>query len=162
MRQLFYYKTRQKFITKCVRFFITKCNSFITKCDVYYKLRQYNKESEENSDVNETTKSSPANDRIQSHEDTSTFANKIAKGKGTKRMICMLIVNKRMELMKNEINFLREECYFKTKLINPCWRIFFNHENHLTKLHNGNTTLTPNEAEDDYQFPKQQACKRKF
>ena len=64
--------------------------------------------------------------------------------------------------MKNEINFLREECYFKTKLINPCWRIFFNLENHLTKLHNGNTTLTPNEAEDDYQFPKQEACKRKF
>ena len=29
-------------------------------------------------------------------------------------------------------------------------------------MHNGNTTLTPNEAEDDYQFPKQQACKRKI
>ena len=34
MRQLFYYKIRQKFITKCVRI-------FITKCDVYYKLQQY-------------------------------------------------------------------------------------------------------------------------
>ena len=39
---------RQKFFTKCVRFFITNCNNFIinatiiTKCDVYYKLRQYN------------------------------------------------------------------------------------------------------------------------
>ena len=29
-------------------------------------------------------------------------------------------------------------------------------------LHNGNTSLTPNEADNDYQFPKQQACKRKF
>ena len=87
-------------ITKCDRYFITKRDKsllqnasgfllqnatvllqnapFITKCGVYYKLRQYNKESEENSDVNETTKSSPANDRIQSNEDTSTFANKIA------------------------------------------------------------------------------------
>ena len=46
---------RQKFITKCVRVFITKCDSFIKnttvllqnatvipRCDVYYKLRQYN------------------------------------------------------------------------------------------------------------------------
>ena len=47
MRQLFYYKMRQKFITKCVGFFITKCNSFVTKCDdfittfnSYYKLRR--------------------------------------------------------------------------------------------------------------------------
>ena len=40
MRQLFYYNMRQKFITKCVRFFITKCNSFITKCDSYYKTRR--------------------------------------------------------------------------------------------------------------------------
>ena len=41
MRQLFYYKLRQKFITKCVRFFITKCDSFTTKCDRYYQLRQF-------------------------------------------------------------------------------------------------------------------------
>ena len=40
MRQLFYYKMRQKFITKCVRFFITKCHSFITKCDSYYKMQR--------------------------------------------------------------------------------------------------------------------------
>ena len=40
MRQLFYYKMRQKFITSG-RFFITKCNSFITKCYNYYKVRQY-------------------------------------------------------------------------------------------------------------------------
>ena len=26
------------FITKCVRFFITKCDSFITKCNSYYKM----------------------------------------------------------------------------------------------------------------------------
>ena len=32
-----------------------------------------NKGSEENSDVNETSKSSPANDSIQSNEDTSSF-----------------------------------------------------------------------------------------
>ena len=43
-----YYKMRQKFITKCVKFFVTKHDdfirnaTFITKCDVYYKLRQYN------------------------------------------------------------------------------------------------------------------------
>ena len=30
----YYYKIPQKFITKCIRFLITKCN-------VYYKLRQY-------------------------------------------------------------------------------------------------------------------------
>ena len=35
-----YYKMRQKFITKCVRFFDTKCDSFITKCDSYYKMRR--------------------------------------------------------------------------------------------------------------------------
>ena len=34
MRQIFYYKIRQKFIIKCVGF-------FITKYDIYYKLRQY-------------------------------------------------------------------------------------------------------------------------
>lgn len=38
MRRLFYYKIREKFITKCVRSFITKCNSVITKCDSYYKM----------------------------------------------------------------------------------------------------------------------------
>ena len=41
MRELFYYKMRQKFITKCARFFISKCDSFITKCDSYYKLRRF-------------------------------------------------------------------------------------------------------------------------
>ena len=40
MRQLFYYKMRQTFITKCVRLFTTKCDSFITKCDSYYKMRR--------------------------------------------------------------------------------------------------------------------------
>ena len=52
MRQLFYYKIRQKFITKCVRFFIAKCDSYyklrvllqnatvITNCEFYYKMRQ--------------------------------------------------------------------------------------------------------------------------
>ena len=33
IQQLFYYKMRQKFITKYVRFFITKCDS-------YYKMRR--------------------------------------------------------------------------------------------------------------------------
>ena len=28
-------------ITKCDSYFITKCDSSLTKCDVYYKLRQY-------------------------------------------------------------------------------------------------------------------------
>ena len=54
MEQLFYYKMRQKFITKCASFLlknvtvllqnatvITNCDNFITKCDVYYKLQQY-------------------------------------------------------------------------------------------------------------------------
>ena len=49
MRQLFYYKMRQKFHTKYARFFITKCDSFITNVAVittcndfysYYKMRQ--------------------------------------------------------------------------------------------------------------------------
>ena len=39
--KLFYYKMRQKFITKCVRFYITKCDSFNIKCDSYYKLRRF-------------------------------------------------------------------------------------------------------------------------
>ena len=34
-------KCARIFITKCARIFITKCDSFITKCDVYYQLRQY-------------------------------------------------------------------------------------------------------------------------
>ena len=44
MRQLFYSKTQQKFITKYVSFLlenatvITKCGDFITKCDSYYKM----------------------------------------------------------------------------------------------------------------------------
>ena len=53
MRQLFYYKIRQRFITKCVRFFlqnatfllqnatvITNHDDFITKCASYYKMRR--------------------------------------------------------------------------------------------------------------------------
>ena len=36
-----------------------------------------NKEGEENWDINETMKTSPANDSIQCNEDTSTFANRI-------------------------------------------------------------------------------------
>ena len=64
--------------------------------------------------------------------------------------------------MENEIKFLREECNFKTKLISSLLENLFNHENRQTKLHGGNTTLALNEAEDDYQFPKRQVCKRKF
>ena len=41
MRQLFYYKMRQKFIAKCARFFITKRDSFITKCSSYCKTRRF-------------------------------------------------------------------------------------------------------------------------
>ena len=40
MRQLFYYKMREKFITKCVRFFITKCDSCYKLRQLYYKMRQ--------------------------------------------------------------------------------------------------------------------------
>ena len=46
MRQFFYYKMRQEFITKCVTFFIIKWDNLlqnmtiITKCDdFYYKIR---------------------------------------------------------------------------------------------------------------------------
>ena len=39
--QLFYYKIRQNFITKLDSYFITKCDSFITKCDNYYKIRRF-------------------------------------------------------------------------------------------------------------------------
>ena len=46
-----YYKMRQMLLqnataillqnmTKCVKFFITKCDSFIAKCDSYYKMRR--------------------------------------------------------------------------------------------------------------------------
>ena len=68
--------------------------------------------------------------------------------------------NKRMELMENQRNFLQEEWNFKTKLINSLLENLFNHENHQTKLHNDNTTLTPGKADDDFQFLKRQACKR--
>ena len=63
--------------------------------------------------------------------------------------------------MENQINFLRAECNFKTKLINSLEN-FFNHENHQTKLHNGNTILTSSEADDDYLLPKRQVSIRKF
>ena len=33
---------RQMLIAECIRFFITKCISFSTKCNSYYKMRQYN------------------------------------------------------------------------------------------------------------------------
>ena len=140
-----------------------------------------NKENEENSDVNETTKSSPANHSFQANEDTSTFVNRIETLQNfflheiaylrsemknmhecNKTNDSHAQCNKRMELMENQINFLQEECIFKVKSINYLLENLFNHENHQTKLHNGNTTLTPNEADDDYQFPKRQACKRKF
>ena len=41
MRQILYYKMRQKFITKYARFCVTSCDRFISKCKVYYKIRQY-------------------------------------------------------------------------------------------------------------------------
>ena len=34
-------KCNSYFITKCFRFFIRKCDSFIIKCDSYYKLRPF-------------------------------------------------------------------------------------------------------------------------
>ena len=40
MRQQFCYKMWQKFITKCVRFFIRKGDTFVTKCDSFYKMRR--------------------------------------------------------------------------------------------------------------------------
>ena len=51
--------------------------------------------------------------------------------------------NKRMELMENQINLLREICNFKNKFITSLLENLFNHENHQIKSHNGNTTLTP-------------------
>ena len=141
-----------------------------------------NKESEENSDIDDTTKSSPANDIIQPNEDTSALANRIETLQNfflheisdlrsemknmhecNKTNDSHVECNKRMELMENQINFLQEECNFKTKLINSLLENLFNHENHQTKLHNDNTltlTLTPGKADDDFQFPKLQACKR--
>ena len=64
-----------------------------------------------------------------------------------------------MELMENQINFLQEECNFKTELINSLLVNLFNKENHQTKLHNNNATLTLGKADDDFQFPERQACK---
>ena len=40
VRQLFYYKVRQVLLQSATG--ITKCDNFITKCDRYYKVRQYN------------------------------------------------------------------------------------------------------------------------
>ena len=60
--------------------------------------------------------------------------------------------DKRMELMESQINFLQEECNFKTKLINSLLEILFNHKNHQTKL---NIIIMQHcEADDDSQFPK--------
>ena len=39
VRQLFYYKVRQVLLQSATG--ITKCDNFITKCDDYYKVRQY-------------------------------------------------------------------------------------------------------------------------
>ena len=139
------------------------------------------KESEENSDINETTKSSPANDSIQSNEDTSTFANRIETlqnfflyeisdlrsemknmHKCNKTNDSHAESNKRMELMENQINFLQEECNFKTKLKNSLLENLINHDNHQTKLHNGNTTLTPGKANDDYKIPETTSLQKKL
>ena len=143
------------------------------------KNKTVNKESKENSDINDTTKSSPANDIIQANEDTSTLANRIESLQNlflheiydlrsemknihecNKTNDSHVECNKRMELMENQINFLQEECNFKTKLINSLLENLFNYEYHQTKLRNNNTTLTPAKADDDFQFPKRQACKR--
>ena len=107
------------------------------------------KESEENWDINETAKSSPANDSIQSNEDTSTFTNRIeilqnfylyeisdlrSKMKNihecNKTNDSHAECNIRMELMGNQINFLQEEWNFKSKFINSLLEGLFNHENH--------------------------------
>ena len=132
-----------------------------------------NKESEKNSGINDTTKSSPANDIIQPNEDTSALANRIEtlqnfflheisdlKSEMKNMHECNKIndshveCNKRMELIKNQTNVLQEECNFKTKLINSLLENLFNYENHQTKLNNDNKTLTPGKADDDFQFPK--------
>ena len=132
-----------------------------------------NKESEENSGINDTTKNSPANDIIQPNEDTSALANRIEtlqnfflheisdlRSEMKKMHECNktndshVECNKGMELIKNQTNVLQEECNFKTKLINSKLENLFNYENHQTKLHNDNKTLTPGKADDDFQFPK--------
>ena len=132
-----------------------------------------NKESEENSGINDTTKISPANDIIQPNEDTSALANRIEtlqnfflheisdlRSEMKKMHECNktndshVECNKGMELIKNQTNVLQEECNFKTKLINSKLENLFNYENHQTKLHNDNKTLTPGKADDDFQFPK--------
>ena len=92
-----------------------------------------NKESEENSDINDTMKSSPANDIIQLIENTSALANRIETLQNfflheisdlrseIKNMLecnktneSHVQCNKRMELMENQINFLQEKCNFLT------------------------------------------------
>ena len=87
-----------------------------------------NKESEENSGINDTTKNSPANDIIQPNEDTSALANRIETLQNfflheifdlkseiknihecTKITDSYVECNKRMELIENQIDFLQEE-----------------------------------------------------
>ena len=59
--------------------------------------------------------------------------------------------NKRMELMENYINFLQEECNFKTKLINSFLENLFDYGSQQTKLHyNANRVLTLDEADNNY------------
>ena len=41
MRQLFYYKMRQKFFAKCVSFIFAEFDSLITRCDSYYKRQRF-------------------------------------------------------------------------------------------------------------------------
>ena len=48
------------------------------------------------------------------------------------------------------------------KLISSLQENLYNHENHQAKLHNNNATLTPGKADDDFQFPKQKACKGSY
>ena len=134
--------------------------------------------SGENSNINDTTKSSRANDIIQPNEDKSASANRIETlqifflheisdlrsemknmHECNKSNDSHVECNKRMELMENQINFLQEECNFNTKLMNFLLENLFNLENHQPKLHNNNATLTPGKADDDFQFPKRQTCK---
>ena len=62
MRQVFYQKMRQVFYQKIRRFYykmqtvITNCDNFITKCDVCYKLRQYNLHSQGNCQQDQSRK----------------------------------------------------------------------------------------------------------
>ena len=48
------------------------------------------------------------------------------------------------------------------KLISSLQENLYNHENHQAKLHNNNATLTPGKADDDFQLPKQKACKGSY